>query len=91
MHQKGEVRGVPSVRGTLLLLQGAGHMGSIRRMQAASWSKDWLSLTASTEWGPQTYNCKNLNLANNLNKLGSASFPEPPETNSGLDLGLGGF
>lgn len=34
------------------------------------------------KWEPQTYNCKDLNLADNLNNLENKFFPEMPESNT---------
>ena len=40
-------------------------------MQASVRSKDQTWLTASKEWGPQSYSHKELNSASNLNELGN--------------------
>ena len=44
-------------------------------MQAAIRSKDQPWVTANKEWGPQSYNRKELNSASNLNEFGSAFLP----------------
>lgn len=78
-----EVKGTRTVRRTQSVIAGSGFEDEERESSPKE-RREILEagnsqLIAGKEIGPQSYNCLELNFANNLNEIGSGFIPGPPD------------